>query len=111
MERILKLAVVTHYMLTNNYQTPTIKQLKKDFGHDIRTLYTESLKLLPIYLHPNAATPSSTQNDEALIDFFTEYGVGSRYFNLNEVCEAKQDRSPLDKWLEASPYTQVPKLM
>lgn len=99
MERILKLAVVTHYMLTNNYQTPTIKQLKKDFGHDIRTLYTESLKLLPIYLHPNAATPPRTQNDEALIDFFTEYGVGSRYFNLNEVCEAKQDRSPLDKWL------------
>lgn len=99
-ERILKLAVVTHYMLTSNYQTPTIKQLKRDFGHDIRTLYTECLKLLPLYLHPNVSNPTRTTNDEALIDFITEYGVGSRYFNLNEVCEAKQDRSPLYKWLD-----------
>lgn len=99
-ERILKLAVVTHYMLTSNYQTPTIKQLKRDFGHDIGTLYIECLKLLPLYLHPNASNPARTANDEALIDFITEYGVGSRYFNLNEVCEAKQDRSPLYKWLD-----------
>lgn len=99
MERILKLAVVTHYMLSNNYLTPTVKQLKSQFGHDIRTLYSESLKLMPIYRHPNVDTATRTDNDEALIDFFTEYGVGSRYFNLNEVCEAKMDRSPLDKWL------------
>jgi len=99
MERILKLAVVTHYMLSNNYLTPTIQKLKSDFGHDIRTLYSESLKLMPIYRHPNALTPTRTDNDEALIDFFTEYGVGSRYFNLNEICEAKMNRSPLDKWL------------
>jgi len=36
MERILKLAVVTDYMLSNNYQTPTIKQLKKDFSQTLR---------------------------------------------------------------------------
>jgi hypothetical protein len=30
----------------------------------------------------------------------TEYGIGSRYFNLNEICEAKLDRSPLYKWLD-----------
>jgi len=101
MERILKLAVVTDYMLSNNYQTPTIKQLKKDFSHDIKTLYLESLNMMPRYL-PNVIVPNRTNNDNALIDFFTEYGTGTRYFNLNEVCEAKMDRSPLDKWLDLS---------
>lgn len=101
-ERVLKLVVVTHYMLTHNYKTPTVKQLKKDFGHDIRTLYNKALKLLPTYLHPNAANLIMTKNDDALIDFFTEYGVESRYFNLNEVCEEKHDRSPLYKWVESA---------
>lgn len=101
MERILKLAVVTDYMLSNNYQTPTIKQLKKDFSHDIKILYLESLNMIPQY-HPNAIVPIRTKNDDALIDFFTEYGTGTRYFNLNEVCEAKMDRSPLEKWFDLS---------
>jgi hypothetical protein len=97
-ERILKLAVVTDYMLTNNYQTPTIKQLKRKFGHNIRNLYIECLHLLPRYLNPTESNPTRTANDETLIDFITEYSIDSRYFNLNEVCEAKQNRSPLYKW-------------
>lgn len=32
MERILKLAVITHYMLGNDYRSPTVKQLKKNLG-------------------------------------------------------------------------------
>lgn len=92
--------MVTHYMLTNNYQTPTIKGLKNSFGHNIRTLYTECLKLQPTYLHPNASSPVRTSEDEALIDFLTEFGKGTRYFNLDEVCEPTQDRSPLYKWLD-----------
>lgn len=99
MERMLKLAVITHYMLTNNYHTPTIKQLKK-IGHNIQTLYDECQKLMPIYRNPQATQPTRTANDNALIVFFTEYGIDSRYFNLNEVCEAKMDRSPLYKWLD-----------
>jgi hypothetical protein len=99
MERILKLAVITHYMLSNHYQTPTIKQLKKDFGHDIKTLYGECQNLTVLYLHRPTLITASTNSDDALIDFFTDYNIGSRYFNLNEVCEAKMERSPLDKWL------------
>jgi hypothetical protein len=86
MERILKLAVATHYMLSNNYQTPTIKQLKRDFGHDIRTLYGECQKLMNQYRRNPPTLTEGTESDDSLIDFFTEYGVGSRYFNLNEVC-------------------------
>lgn len=100
MERLLKLAVITHYMLTNSYSTPTIKQLKSQFGHDVKTLYGECVKLMPEY-HPNRTKQKTLDTeDQALIDFFTEYALNSRYFNLNEVCEAKMDRSPLDKWLE-----------
>ncbi|OFA05646.1 hypothetical protein [Duganella sp. HH101] len=100
MERLLKLAVVTHYMLTNNYSTPTIKQLKNQFGHDVKTLYGECVKLMPTYHSKRIKQPTLEPEDEALIDFFTEYATNSRYFNLNEVCEAKLSLSPLDKWLE-----------
>jgi len=101
MERILKLAVVTNHMLSNNYQVPTKKQLKK-ISHNIRELDDKALEMMPLYRHPNASSPIRTDNDKALIDFFTEYGSESRYFNLDEVCEAKMDRSPLDKWLDLS---------
>lgn len=102
MERILKLAVVTHYMLTNDYKTPTIKQLKHQFGHDIQTLYGECQKLMPTYFASEAQSPTLAACDEELIGFFTEYGLQSRYFNLNEVCEAKMERSPLYKWLDVA---------
>jgi len=45
-ERLLKLAVITDYMLMNNYSSPTIKQLKTQFGHDVKTLYSEGVKLM-----------------------------------------------------------------
>ncbi|KFX80704.1 hypothetical protein [Ralstonia solanacearum] len=104
MERLLKLAVVTHHMLTNNYQTPTTKQLK-GFGHKIDVLYEECIRLKPIYSHPNAVAPTLTANDEVLLNFISEYGDGARYFNLNEICEAKMDRSPLYKWLDLARAT------
>lgn len=100
MERLLKLAVITHYMLTNSYATPAVKQLKKDFGHDVKTLYGECVKLMPTYHPLRTEQPPLASEDEELIAFFTEYATNSRYFNLNEVCAAKLDRSPLDKWLE-----------
>lgn len=100
MERLLKLAVVSHYMLTNSYATPTIKQLKNQFGHDVKTLYGECVKLMPTYRPLRTEQPTLTPEDEELIVFFTEYATNSRYFNLNEVCEAKLNRSPLDNWLE-----------
>lgn len=100
MERLLKLAVVTHYMLTNNYSTPTIEQLKNKFGHNVKTLYGECVKLMPEYHPLRTKQPTLDTEDQALIGFFTEYAKDSRYFNLNEVCEAKMNRSPLDKWLD-----------
>lgn len=105
MERLLKLAIISDYMLMNNYKTPTTKQLKSQFGHNITTLYGECMKLMPVYLSDSSKHPSVEPEDTALIDFFTEYANGSRYFNLNEVCEAKMSRSPLDKWLEIAKAT------
>lgn len=58
------------------------------------------MKLMPIYQSPNPRLTILPNEDQALVDFFTEFGSDSRYFNLNEVCEAKMDHSPLDKWLD-----------
>lgn len=99
-ERFLKLAVVTHYMLSNGYRTPTIRQLRYQFGHDVATLYMECVKLIPIYHDPVIDCTISNVVDKALVSFLTEYGLASRYFNLNEICEAQMDRGPLDKWLD-----------
>lgn len=101
MERILKLALVTNHMLTNDYKTPTVNQLK-GFGHNVQKLYGECQKLMPLYRNPQAQLPTLTDCDSELIAFFTEYGVQSRYFNLNELSEAKMERSPLYKWLDAA---------
>ena len=62
MERILKLAVITNNMIQNNYETPTIKQLKNDFGHNINQLYKKSLELMPDYLDEKAIS-MKTPND------------------------------------------------
>lgn len=99
-ERLLKLAVITHHMLIHNYTTPTIKQLKSQFGHDVKTLYGECVKLMPIYHSKRTEHPHLEIEDEALINFIAEYAMNSRYFNLNEVCEAKLGPSPLDSWME-----------
>lgn len=87
-------------MLTNSYATPTIKQLKNQFGHDVKTLYGECVKLMPTYHSERFKQPTLELEDEVLIDFFTEYATNTLYFNLNEMCEAKLNLSPLDKWLE-----------
>ncbi len=68
MERLLKLAVVTHYMLTNNYSTPTIVQLKNKFGHDVKTLYDECVRLMPEY-HP-LSTKQADDDYSSLRGFF-----------------------------------------
>lgn len=86
-------------MLSNGYQTPTIKQLK-GFGHDIGVLHDKCLHLIPTYQLSKPAMSAGPRGDMELIGFFTEYSVSSRYFNLNEICEAKLDRPPLEKWRE-----------
>ncbi|KWD62381.1 hypothetical protein WL68_19465 [Burkholderia cepacia] len=101
LERIFKLALVTHHMLTNQYSTPTIKHLKS-FGHDIRTLHEHCFGLIHEYSNDSADPLGATDGDVQLIDFLSEYGVHSRYFNLNEICADKMERSPLYKWLDVA---------
>ncbi|OWG17555.1 hypothetical protein KDK82_1026 [Delftia sp. K82] len=97
-ERLLKLAVVTDYMLSNEYKTPTIKHLKKCFGHDVNELYLSVLNIKGKYSKSHQKTLLGS--DDALLKFLSEYAKDTRYFNLNEVCEEKFDRSPLYKWLD-----------
>ena len=55
---------------------------------------------MPIYRISGKPATELSIEDVRLVEFFAEYGIGSRYFNLNEVCEMKMDRSPLMKWLD-----------
>src|SRR5215813_7068068 len=85
MERLLKLALVTHHMLINDYRTPKISELKNEYGHKIEALYNKATGLIPHYPRPGVSknAPELSQDDASIIDFFSEYAIGSRYFNLN----------------------------
>lgn len=98
LERLLKLVVVTDFMLNNQYKTPTKNHLKKGFGHNIKELHSTALKIKAKY--SKSIKHSITKSDEALIGFLSEYALDTRYFNLNEVCEERFDREPLYKWLD-----------
>ncbi|WP_255990348.1 hypothetical protein [Chitinolyticbacter albus] len=102
MERILKIAIVTNYILENGYKNPTLaqqKELRDKFGHKIELLYQECQRLREVYCNN---TNPLTALDEKIIGFLHEYAVKTRYHNLNEVCEPKNSKSPLSKWLEIS---------
>jgi len=46
-------------------------------------LYGECVKLMPTYHPERTKQPTLKSEDEALINFYTEYAADSRYFNLN----------------------------
>lgn len=98
LERLLKLSVVTDFMLSNEYKTPTINHLKKNYGHDVNELYSSALKIKNKY--SQSKQEPLIESDKGLLRFLSEYAKDTRYFNLNEVCEEKFDRSPLYKWLD-----------
>jgi len=101
LERLLKLAVITHHMLVNNYRTPTIRELRGKYGHDISSLHDEAMRIMSIYFRGKSRSTSPLDEvDSALVGFFSEYAVGSRYFNLNEICEAKLGQGPVSQWFK-----------
>jgi hypothetical protein len=102
LERLMKLAVVSDYMLKNNYTAPTEKYLRKNFGHEINVLYEKTSNLSKEYLLNPIVLPVEDSNDYELLGFLTKYGTRTRYFNLNELGNATQDKSPLQEWLELS---------
>jgi len=100
LERMMKLAVVSDYMLKNNYRAPTDKNLKVSFGHFINTMYQHMVKLSAEHTNGEVQLPDEESDDYKLIEFLSKFAAKSRYYNLNELGKSTDLPSPLQEWWE-----------
>lgn len=98
-ERLLKLAVVAQHMLENNFVSPSPKELKRDYGHDILALYESALAI-----YEKHGLPSFTPEKQAVsvLSFLSRFAVHTRYYNLNTLSDRAEKDSPLDEWADVA---------
>jgi len=103
-ERFLKIALVTEFMYSNNFQKPTEKLLKEP-GHNLIKLFNQfadAAKKYEIFI------PPLDINNRAynLIKFISAYATKNRYQNLNKLTSKYDDydKHPIHEWLLISEF-------
>ncbi len=97
-ERILKLVVITNHMLENDYKPPTDEQLKKNYGHKIKTTYLLALSVRNKWGNEKVAAPASDSAEDKILNFLEGFANKSRYYNLRELNNTTAERGPLGDW-------------
>lgn len=100
LERMMKLAAVSDYMLKNEYRAPTDKELRKWFGHYLDKMYQHMVMLSATYTNGEIQPPDADSNDHKLIEFLSRFAAKSRYYNLDELGKRTDSPSPLQEWWE-----------
>lgn len=97
-ERVMKLAVITDYMLDNSFKAPTVLELK-EYGHDLETLHRscvligQKLELPSVWSLPDGSV------ELEILQFLSEFARKSRYYNLDALSLVPSSYSePLDRW-------------
>jgi hypothetical protein len=99
-ERLMKLIVVIDYMLSNDFKSPTEKQLKA-YGHDLVTLYQASVNVANKINIPNIQMPTQGSVEGNILNLLSEFAKSSRYYNLNSLSQHSSiNIDPLVKWEE-----------
>lgn len=98
-ERLLKLAVVAQHVLENGFVSPTPKELKQDYGHDIFALYKSALAIRE--RHGLSRFAPETQA-VSVLSFLGRFAVHTRYYNLNTLSDRTEKVSPLDEWADVA---------
>ena len=97
-ERFLKIAVVSEYMYSNNFEKPTEKLLR-GLGHNLVNLLDYCTDLCSKY---EINIPEGTRDslNLELISFLSRYATSNRYQNLNKLTsQTKQkDKHPIHEW-------------
>ncbi|MEE5059309.1 hypothetical protein V2J93_10970 [Pseudomonas alliivorans] len=97
-ERILKLVVITHHMLENDYKPPTDEELRKKYGHNIKATYLYALSIHNKWGDEKVAAPISGSAEDEILDFLEKFANKARYYNLRELNNNAADRGPLGDW-------------
>ncbi|MGG7670860.1 hypothetical protein [Pseudomonas sp. WC2] len=97
-ERILKLIVIANHMLENNYNSLTDGELRKKYGHNIKTTYLHVLSMRDKWDADSSIPPCSGSVDDNILDFLEKFANKARYYNLSELNNITADRGPLGDW-------------
>ncbi|WP_336333801.1 hypothetical protein [Pseudomonas putida] len=97
-ERLLKLVIITNHMLENNYKPPTDDELRKKYGHNIKSTYLHALSVRNKWGNEKVIAPEADSIEEKILDFLERFANKSRYYNLRELNNTTEDRGPLGDW-------------
>lgn len=93
-ERLLKIIIITKYRADNNGTFPNDNFLKK-LGHDIKL----QLKIIEEYnLNKKECEFITDEIQLDIIDFFTSFAKGSRYYNIDALAGSSKQNDPLSDW-------------
>jgi hypothetical protein len=96
-ERILKLILISNYMLQNSYQSPNEEKIRK-YGHDLIELYKEVQKISSKY--EGCALQELGENSirKNMFFFMNSFAAATgRYFNISNI-ETVRNIDPLVSW-------------
>lgn len=101
-ERFLKIALVSEYMYTNNFQKPNAKFLENK-GHNLIKLFNSCAEIGSKYEIQISPLDIEHQAYE-LFNFLSSYANKTRYQNLNKLTNKyeKYDKHPIQSWAEIS---------
>ncbi len=83
-ERLLKVIIITDYMLDNNLELPPEAEFRKH-GHDILKLYYFCTKINDKYSSKEFSYPQESTINLQVLNFLSEYAKTTRYYNLNQL--------------------------
>jgi|HubBroStandDraft_5_1064220.scaffolds.fasta_scaffold04427_3 hypothetical protein len=98
LERLAKLVIIADYAIDNRGGFPNNTELRR-IGHDIASLF-DKCEAISIRrdLARNNARPN-TEINAAIVKTLTEFGIRSRYYNLDLIVNRRQDaEEPIQAW-------------
>lgn len=101
-ERFLKIALVSEYMYTNDFQKPDAKFLEKK-GHNLIKLFNSCAEIGCKYDIPISPLDKEHKAYD-LFDFLSSYAKKTRYQNLNKLTNKYEeyDKHPIHSWADIS---------
>jgi len=96
-ERILKLILISDYMLQNSYQSPDVKTIKS-YGHDLITLYQKAKEISTTYDNSVLHELTNRSIRKNIFEFMNAFAKATgRYHNISNIAKISSV-DPLEQW-------------
>jgi len=96
-ERLMKVCLIMDHMVKNRLGLPNAADVR-NYGHDLLKLF-DILRGIEVTNGTRPLDTVATNSIEwELLQYLSEFGMQSRYFNLNELSSGKATENPLSHW-------------